>query len=118
MRPFLLSLMLAAIALRSVLGAPCCMEPLSAAEPTLGEHSAHSGHGAVGSHSGDHGDHSGDDPSANPCCSACGPTLPPDQPVLTARTAPMTLPEPAPVRTLATRPPFPAYEATGPPVLI
>lgn len=44
--------------------------------------------------------------------------LPSDPVELIARAAPTTLPEPSPVRRLATRPPFPAYEATGPLALI
>lgn len=41
------------------------------------------------------------------------PDAAPETAQLKSPTAPLALPEPAPVRALATRPPFPAYEATG-----
>ncbi|MEM6909095.1 MAG: hypothetical protein AAF494_10485 [Pseudomonadota bacterium] len=117
-RPVLLTMLLLAIALRSILGAPCCVDPamaLSAEHLHRADHAHHATHGS-GTHE-KHGDGHGDDPSANPCCSACGPTLPPDLPLIALVAPPQTMPEPATARALATRPPFPAYDATGPPLL-
>ncbi|MBV7259591.1 hypothetical protein [Erythrobacter crassostreae] len=115
-RPILLTMMLMAIAVRTVFGAPCCLDMAQAA-PAQFEAAAesHDHHDAAseGAHSG----HS-DSNSANPCCSACGPTLPPETAQFTVAVAPRGLPQPAPIRALATRPPYPAYEATGPPLLI
>lgn len=126
-RPYLLTLMLMAIGLRAVLGAPCCMTVPGVDGAASGhhhtahaqaEHVAHEiGHGNDAAGSSEEGQPAAD-PSANPCCSACSPPLPSDPVEFTARTAPKALPEPTPVRALATRPPYPAYEATGPPALI
>ncbi len=117
-RPFLLFAMLLAIGLRTVFGAPCCMEVGLAPEAApMVAHGEHDAHDADSGTAGPHGGH-GDDPSANPCCSACGPTLPSEPTTFANRTAPRTLPAPAPIRALATRPPFPAYEATGPPLRV
>ena len=104
--------LLVAIGLRTVLGAPCCIDPASAAHAI--ESAGHSHH--ANESGNDHSDH-GDDPAANPCCSACGPTLPPEPAHIAVIVAPRVLPEPAPIRSLATRPPYPAYNATGPPRL-
>ncbi|WP_390585239.1 hypothetical protein [Erythrobacter sp. MTPC3] len=117
-RPVFLTLMLLAIAVRSVVGAPCCLDmaraaPL-AAETSMPDHAHHSASAAEG---GSHDNHSGNN-AANPCCSACGPTLPPETPSIGGIIAPREMPQPAPIRALATRPPYPAYEATGPPILI
>ncbi|MEM1196299.1 MAG: hypothetical protein AAGH57_09370 [Pseudomonadota bacterium] len=129
--PILQIALLVAIGLRTIIGAPCCLEPVNAASAAVGSmahhdhHAHHSQHAHQSAHhgssaKGDHGDHSdhtdhANDPSANSCCSACGPTLPPDPVNLAIRSAPKALPQPAPVRALATRPPFPAYDARGPP---
>lgn len=142
-RPFLLYIVLLAIGLRTVLGAPCCMTPLQAAEmpsahaqmsQSHAEHAIHADHAGHTEHAAkqdapDHGDHSdhgdrsghgghGDDATAKPCCSACGPTLPPELAQLTPPAAVHDVPVPAAIRALETRPPFPAYDATGPPLLI
>ncbi|MEM6856616.1 MAG: hypothetical protein AAF559_02005 [Pseudomonadota bacterium] len=129
--PILNFALLAAITLRMIVGAPCCMEPVSAASHSLDaaahSHHAHHGHHAgdeahqsdthASSHGGYEGGHEGHggDNTANPCCSACGPTLPADPVQFAASSAPKSVPEPTPVRALATRPPFPAYDARGPP---
>ncbi|MEL6238732.1 MAG: hypothetical protein AAFQ90_09090 [Pseudomonadota bacterium] len=110
--PILQILLLVSIGLRMVFGAPCCMEFPSAAHHAQDGHHAH--HGAQVAIPEHHEDNAGD-PSANSCCSACGSSLPADPFHIAARTAPKQLPEPAPVRELETRPPFPAYDATGPP---
>jgi len=111
-RPVLIVLLLLAIGLRTALGAPCCMEPVQvASHETGGTHASH------GEGTSNHDDHVGD-PSAKPCCSPCGPTLPPDPVILASGAAPRVVPAPAPLRAFATRPPFPAYEATGPPLRI
>lgn len=113
-RPTFLLILLLAIGLRVTLGAPCCMEPLPVQPQTIEMADPH--------HHPEHApelhDKHGDDPSANPCCSACGPTLPPDPALIASGTAPLSLSAPAPIRELATRPPFPAYDATGPPLRI
>lgn len=126
--PILHFALLAAIALRMIVGAPCCMDPLSAASNSLAAAAQHDHHAHQGHHAGDavnqsdtpapsHGGHEGHggDNTANPCCSACGPTLPADPVQLAARSAPRNVPEATTVRELATRPPFPAYDARGPP---
>ncbi len=89
----------------------------------------HSGHnltegaiGAVGDagagDNGKPGQHSAHDAhDSQSCCSACGPTLPPQLAQfgpLGERAQEAMMP---PIRALATRPPFPAYEARGPPLL-
>ncbi|MEO0464714.1 MAG: hypothetical protein AAF127_16425 [Pseudomonadota bacterium] len=125
--PVLSVLLLAALALRMVCGAPCCWEPNAAHGPTeAASHHGHHGHhghamaASVTHQSPDLADNSGhpaqhSDNTANPCCSACGPTLPPE-PLQLARVAVEgIMPGAAPVRELATRPPFPAYDARGPP---
>ncbi|MBV7264624.1 hypothetical protein [Erythrobacter ani] len=118
-RPFLLAMMLLAIGLRSVFGAPCCMDGALAANAPTVSASAH--HSVLSSdsdeHDGEHHSEHGESPSANPCCSACGPTLPPDAATASAPSQDRDFAEPAPVRALKTRPPFPAYDATGPPLL-
>ena len=118
LRPFLLAVLLVAIGLRSVLGAPCCafVEQANMAQEThLADHTHHEGHedAAQSGHKGH-----GDDPSANPCCSACGPTLPPEPTVMGNVSLVASAPVAEPIRQLATRPPFPAYEARGPPLRI
>lgn len=124
-RPFLHFVLLLAIGLRTVFGAPCCLPPVEAAPMEQGvDHSAHAHHDMAEQNGGDPGGdaegHSGhgDDPSANPCCSACGPTLPSEPTSFTLRDPVREVPAPAPIRELATRPPFPAYDARGPPRLI
>ena len=119
-RPFLLTLMLMAVAVRTVFGAPCCLDMAQAATvgveaASLGEDHEHT-HEAAGPEDA-HGGHS-DSNSANPCCSACGPTLPPEAASFAAASLTREVPQPAAIRALATRPPFPAYEATGPPLLV
>ena len=120
-RSLLLFVMLCAIGIRSVLGAPCCMDVLEAAHSAHAEHGHHAHHGGDKGHldqgHNGHSDH-GDDPTAQPCCSACGPTLPQDPVLLAEVKQPRILPEPAPIRALKTRPPFPAYNATGPPQIV
>ncbi|MEL7445917.1 MAG: hypothetical protein AAGK02_08895, partial [Pseudomonadota bacterium] len=122
-RPFLLTMLLVAIGLRTALGAPCCLEPSQWAETGAHEvevhtnmaHHEHATHADVSDDG--HGSH-GEGPASNPCCAACGPTLPAD-PIELALIKPIgALPEPDAIRVLATRPPFPAYDATGPPLLI
>lgn len=119
--PILLALLIA-ISMRAVLGAPCCLYLAKAVGPNQNGHvieAGHSGHHDhnQSDHAGGHSEHA-DDPSANPCCSACGPTLPSDPAQLANVATLRSLPCPTPIRVLATRPPFPAYEATGPPALI
>lgn len=110
--------MLLAIGLRTVFGAPCCMPPAQAAELQMDAHAHHGEHSDTsGADSQGHAGH-GDDPTAKPCCSACGPTLPPEPAVFTALKTVNDAPKPSAIRELATRPPYPAYEATGPPLLI
>ncbi|MCK0128768.1 hypothetical protein [Erythrobacter sp. F6033] len=119
-RPFLLTLMLMAIAVRTVLGAPCCLDMAQAAPVeahAAGESHNHHTDAPENAPQDAHSGHS-DSNTAKPCCSACGPTLPPEPAQFTAATAPREVPQPAPIRALATRPPYPAYEATGPPLLI
>ncbi len=126
-RQFLIVALLVSIGLRTVFGAPCCFnEEALAKVPGIelaaqghSSHAEHAEHSDVSQDShGDHGDGHGDDSTAKPCCSACGPTLPAD-PVLIAIAKPATsLPEPEAIRALATRPPFPAYDATGPPLQV
>ena len=121
-RPFLMFAVLLAIGLRTVLGAPCCLSPAQAAEISASvdhaHHSEHAGENTVSDTGGDSHSGHGDDPSAKPCCSACGPTLPPEIAQFSARGIIRDLPAPMPIRALETRPPFPAYNATGPPLLI
>ncbi len=125
-RPLLHFFLLLAIGVRVIVGAPCCLPPAEAAQMDHGAQAHHDMHDdmavdegerLVGNDAG-HGDGHGDDPSANPCCSACGPTLP-SEPVLFASRAIMReVPAATAIRVLATRPPFPAYEARGPPLLV
>ncbi|KWV90604.1 hypothetical protein AUC45_15400 [Erythrobacter sp. YT30] len=118
--------MLLAIGLRTALGAPCCAPlPQMEAAALASDHGAHSIHAHALADAGDHAEHAnghvnghGDDPSANSCCSACGPTIPPEPGQFAAAALIREIPEPAPIRALATRPSYPAYEATGPPLLI
>ncbi|TRD10504.1 hypothetical protein FGU71_00560 [Erythrobacter insulae] len=118
-RSVLLTLMLMAIAVRTVFGAPCCIDQAQAAP--LETHAAKNSHSqsAETAQSADdpYSDHA-DKNTANPCCSACGPTLPPETASANVPIVPRAAPEPAPIRELATRPPYPAYNATGPPLLI
>lgn len=114
----ILLFLLAALMLRVVAGAPCCMVPLDdGAGVQAGSHAQHAQH-----HSNDQSDdpHSGhgEDATAKPCCSACGPTLPPEPVALAKQTISQRGAEPQAIRSLATRPPYPAYDATGPPLLI
>ncbi|MFU7527973.1 hypothetical protein [Qipengyuania sp. ASV99] len=127
-RPFLLIALLLSIGLRTVFGAPCCMSPVQAAEHApLAQVSAEKSHRAhladlrgpdaqAGEAEG-HAGH-GDNPTAKPCCSACGPTLPSEPVLFTKRAVLLEMPPPAAVRALVTHPTFTAYEATGPPLLI
>jgi uncharacterized protein involved in copper resistance len=135
-RPFLLTLLLLSIGLRTVFGAPCCMawEAAAHAAETPMEIESHDHHGhhdhdghAHHDHHAHHGDEHGSSDgthsheahasASNPCCSACGPTLPPDT-ILLADRAQIKAPTNAiPIRALQTRPPFPAYDARGPPLL-
>lgn len=126
-RPFLMFVRLCAVALRTVMGAPCCapLPQIGAMEASL--HSGHAQHDhkiterdtdrhstnvhkAHGVNHSDHGhsnsDHHNhcDDPSANPCCSAYGPTLPPEAMQIAHIAQQSLLPEPDPVRAFATRP--------------
>ncbi|MEO0698846.1 MAG: hypothetical protein AAFY81_03910 [Pseudomonadota bacterium] len=122
--PILHFALLVAIALRMIVGAPCCMDPVSAASHSLdvaaqSDHAHHDDRADRPVSPSDtpasgHEGHGGDN-TANPCCSACGPTLPVDPVQFAARSAPRSAPEATPVRALATRPPFPAYAARGPP---
>ncbi|MEM7667280.1 MAG: hypothetical protein AAF250_15605 [Pseudomonadota bacterium] len=112
--------LLVSLGLRTVLGAPCCMDGGGHAQ--VSEAAAHADHTlhdtALGGHDdADHSEH-GDSPTANPCCSACGPTLPPEPICIALISPPQAAPEPEAIRELATRPPYPAYDATGPPLLI
>lgn len=105
-RPFLLTFLLMAFAVRTVLGAPCCMDTAHAAETNHVEAAAEH-HTDDSEHAGDtsdagHGGH-GDNSAANPCCSACRPTLPPELAKLTPRTAPQTLHAPEAIRSLTMR---------------
>lgn len=121
------TILLLAFLVRAALGAPCCLDMSVADEPAQLHHSAnahakHAGmdasHGKSAAHEDQgHAGH-GDDPAANPCCSACGPTLPPEPGAFLARIALHSPPEPAAIHALPTRPPFPAYEATGPPLTV
>ncbi len=130
-RPILLTLLLLSIGLRTVFGAPCCMawEAAAHAAETPMEIESQDHHDDHAHH--DHHAHSGDEPNpgdsshshdahasaSNPCCSACGPTLPPET-VLLADRAQVKAPTSAiPIRAQQTRPPFPAYDARGPPLL-
>ncbi|MEM9502193.1 MAG: hypothetical protein AAF941_10170 [Pseudomonadota bacterium] len=111
--------LIVAIGLRTVLGAPCCMDGLGHAQVSdANAHSEHHLHKAALTEGAGH-EHSehGDSPTANPCCSACGPTLAPKPAQIALINTPRILPQPTAIRALATRPPFPAYEATGPPLL-
>ncbi|MEM9085179.1 MAG: hypothetical protein AAGB23_04595 [Pseudomonadota bacterium] len=108
-RPVLQALLLLAIGLRAVFGAPCCVESASAEEPNHAAHAHHQHHSSPDEQNAGH------DPSANPCCSACGPALPPDTAPTLTRVALHETPVATPILALATRPPFPAYNATGPP---
>lgn len=118
--PMLTMALLVAIALRVVVGAPCCWTEQAGTSPPVEHHEHHSAHADHTGHAESDNPHEGhgEDAIAKPCCSACGPTLPPEPTLLAARVAPLTLHEPEAIRALATRPPFPAYEATGPPLLI
>ncbi|MEP0392091.1 MAG: hypothetical protein ABJ205_05745 [Erythrobacter sp.] len=118
--PFLLTVMLLAFAVRVAFGAPCCLPPLNT-EPVQAsaiEHEVYAHDGAHQSH--DETSHEGhaDGPNAQPCCSACGSSLPAESVVVDVPQTQRSLPEPEPVRALKTRPPFPAYDARGPPLLI
>ncbi|MEL7199245.1 MAG: hypothetical protein AAGL10_13100 [Pseudomonadota bacterium] len=117
-RPFLLLIMLLAIGLRTALGAPCCapLTQVHAVEATA-NHDGHTHHAHAPTDIGGHEGH-GDDPSSNSCCSACGPTIPPEPSQFAAASMLRETPEPVSIRALTTRPPYPAYEATGPPLLI
>ncbi|QFT77307.1 hypothetical protein [Erythrobacter sp. THAF29] len=110
-RPLFLALLVLAILVRGAVGAPCCVTFDDTAQAGASSHMAHAG-------PADRHDGHAEDNTANPCCSACGPTLPPEIASLAHVSAPRTVPEPAPIRALATRPPYPAYEARGPPLLI
>ncbi|MHA7818909.1 MAG: hypothetical protein ACX930_04605 [Erythrobacter sp.] len=88
------------------------MTPTLAAETAATEAVGHQAqHEVMDGHSG----HGEDHPTAKPCCSACGPTLPADPVGFAAREKVRGAPAEVRIRTLATRPPFPAYDATGPP---
>jgi len=136
--------LLLALALRTALGAPCCIEmphaaASHAAQASIQHAADHTGHGAQTGHAhhyaadatqavkangsasdAGHDGHEGhgEDPSANPCCSACGPTLPPQIAPLAARSPSRDAPAPAPIRALPKRAPLTAYDARGPPRLI
>lgn len=77
---FLQILLLASLAVRLAVGAPCCLsmnEGAKAAEsaPALHHEGAMHDMDMAGSDApSGHDDHEGDN-TANPCCSACGPTL-------------------------------------------
>ena len=119
-RPFLLVALLLAFGIRSVLGAPCCLLVAHSAEPDQAQHADHAQH--MGHGSPEHATHKGheghgEDPGANPCCSACGPTLPPEPMLVGTIVDFASAPQAEPIRALETRPPFPAYEARGPPLL-
>ncbi|WP_162925126.1 hypothetical protein [Aurantiacibacter odishensis] len=106
-------LLLVALAVRICVGAPCCTRGMSPSEPVAqtGHHQMAAAHDLAPS---GHGEHDSDN-TANPCCSACGPTLP-QQPLILARTA-----APAGAFALAPEHPVPsleairAYQARGPP---
>lgn len=119
--PFLPTLLLLAIGLRALVGAPCCMALPGVESGSHGAHAHHAAQTAIHAEPGEPAasdDESPSDPSANPCCSACSPPLPSHPPEFAARSVPRSVPEPTPVRALATRPPFPAYDARGPPVAV
>ncbi|MEM6826795.1 MAG: hypothetical protein AAF553_02520 [Pseudomonadota bacterium] len=116
-RPVLQLLLLLAIGLRTVFGAPCCIDMNAAGGHHHHAAHAHHDHSVVGD-AGDEDKDNAQDSAANPCCSACGPTLPPDTAPTLARLALRETPVATPILTLATRPPFPAYDATGPPASV
>jgi len=127
-RPLLQTVVLIGLAFRSILGAPCCLniellfqDQPSAVEQSAHAHHQHEHHGDQSDHEGSdhdgHGDH-GDSPASNPCCSGCGPSLPPEAASFTTLIASRIVPAAEQIRELRTRPPYPAYEATGPPLLI
>jgi len=133
--PFLLTLLLVAIGLRTVFGAPCCLAWESAAHAQSADHQTHlsdchethADHvGHASQHHAHHEEHADDaghedhahSAASNPCCSACGPTLPSDPVLLADRDAISPPLQAVAIRELKTRPPFPAYDARGPPILI
>lgn len=123
--PALLLILLMAVSLRMTFAAPFCMPQMMAGADIHAGHDhaqhAHMHHGehgmadsGVDSGSSGHEGHEGH----QQCCSACGPSLPPELATLDLRAALREAPTATPIRALATRPPFPAYDARGPPLLI
>ena len=119
-RPLVLAIMLLAFGMRAFLGAPCCHPPAMAHDTAIeaADHAHHSDDNGQRQEQGaGHGGH-GDDSGTNPCCSACGPTLPPEPAHFAERDLIRNVAVAKIIRELATIPPYPAYEARGPPLLI
>ncbi|MDF1835122.1 MAG: hypothetical protein P1U62_09615 [Alteraurantiacibacter sp. bin_em_oilr2.035] len=110
-------LMLASLAIRLAVGAPCCWDgDFGQAE----EHAANIHHAmdaadmAPMAPSGHEG-HDDSDNTASPCCSACGPVLGNGAPKLVSQALAPPLPRLATLRDLPQRDLLRNYEATGPP---
>ncbi|MEM7779713.1 MAG: DUF2946 family protein [Pseudomonadota bacterium] len=115
--PLLMLCLLVAVSLRMTIAAPVCMPymlDIAEADSAHGEHHADHAHHA---HHSDMGGH-GEDHESHPCCSACGPSLPPEMTEFDARLFIREVPSATQIRALATRPPFPAYDARGPPLQV
>ncbi len=144
-RPFLLTLMLFALMVRTVIGAPCCSNlavtvdtpstvpvqmtycgdgpdganaivHLPAAPDNDAARAWHGGNG--GSHGGHGGGEEPDDNRAGPCCSACGSMIPADDAPTPSRVAFAADYTAQFLRDIAARMPAPAYEARGPPSIV
>ena len=132
--PVLLQVMLlASLAIRMVVGAPCCWsgqtEPQVEQSGTM-QHAMHAGHdmAAMGDMaampdmqqqpaSGHEGHDEGDN-RAGPCCSACGPVLASAEVVILAKAAAPHTPREFAERELPPRDLLRLYEATGPPLRV
>lgn len=108
-------LLLASLAVRLAVGAPCCWEPASPdAEISSSGH-----HAMAAMEQPDAGHHGGDDGDnrAGPCCSACGPALADGAAPVIAAAAPPGTPALFALEELPRRDLLRLYEATGPPLL-
>ena len=118
--PLVLQVMLlVSLAVRLAVGAPCCLsmdERVSATEPAAMEHGSGMHHMSMGEEEAPsgHDGHEGDN-TANPCCSACGPTLAQQPPSLARVAAPPAVFASAPEHPAPSLEAIRAYLATGPP---
>lgn len=120
---FLQVMLLASLAVRLAVGAPCCWS--GQVEPQ-GDHAAMAHHGAQDMHAAanmdqpasDHEGHGDGDNRAGPCCSACGPVLASTEVLVLAKTRSPETPLAFAMRDLPRRDILRLYEATGPPLRV